>query len=105
MVLPVPVKQSAVDRSQAVRSCVGYLVDSPDGRIGMVREIRYQRRRRTQPTALVVGAGQNGACLLVIPISQLAGISTSDRRVVLRASPHIITAVAPGAHGDHTRPQ
>ena len=99
--LPVPVKQSAVDRSQAVSSCVGYLVDSPDGRIGMVRDIRYQRRRRTQPTALVVGAGQNGARLLVIPISQLAGVSTSDRRVVLRASPRIITAVAPHSAETH----
>jgi len=93
--LPVPVKRPAADRSQAVRSCVGYLVDSPDGRIGTVRDIRYRRRDRTQPTALVVGAGQNGTRLLVIPLSQLTGVSTSERRVVLRASPRIITEVPP----------
>jgi hypothetical protein len=83
---------AAIRRSPAIRSCVGYLVDSPHGRIGTVVGLRYQRRDRTQPAALVVGAGQNGAHLLMIPLSQLTSIRPSERRVVLRASPRISAA-------------
>lgn len=75
-------------------SCVGYVVDSPDGRIGTVTQVRYGRRDRTLPAALVVRAGRSGVRLLHIPVSQLAAVRVGERRVILSGSPRITASEA-----------
>ena len=81
--------------ADAIRNCANYVVDSPNGRIGTVTEIRYDVPAGVKPAALVVRAGRNGTRLLVIPVSELASIRTTPRRVVVHKSFQIIATEAP----------
>jgi len=71
-----------------IRSCTGYIVDSPDGRIGTVADIRYNPATN-DPEALLVHAGRTRTRLLVIPISQLATIRDAQMQVRIDHSPRI----------------
>jgi hypothetical protein len=83
---------------RAIRGCADFIVESPQGRIGTVVQIRYEPGDGRTPAALVVRAGRNGARLLVIPVSELNAIRARRRRVVTRSSPLIIaTEVATAA--------
>jgi hypothetical protein len=71
-------------------NCEECLVDSPAGRVGYVAEVRYAAAG--EPQALAVRAGRASNRLLIIPISQLAALAVSSRRVLLRSSSPDITA-------------
>lgn len=74
----------------ALRGCCNYVVESPDGQIGTVAEIRYAGDPET-PIALAIRAGRAGPRLLIVPISQLTSIRPTRHRVTLQASPDITT--------------
>ena len=74
----------------AIRNCADYIVDSSNGRIGIVTQIRDDGRSDQRPTALVVRAGRNGTRLLVIPVCELTAISAGRRRVMVHSPPLII---------------
>jgi hypothetical protein len=69
--------------------CVEYQVDSPNGRVGSVAEVRYAPDDATVPEALAVRAGRRSNWLLIIPLSQIAEITVPNHRVVLYDSPRI----------------
>ena len=82
--------------ADAVRGCQAYVVESPDGHIGTVAEIRYDGDPPT-PIALAIRAGRAGSRLLIVPISQLTAILPTRHRVTLRASPDIMTTERMGS--------
>ena len=69
--------------------CIEYQVDSPNGRVGSVAEVRYAPGDATVPEALAVRAGRTSNWLLIIPLSQIAKITVRNHRIVLHDSPRI----------------
>jgi hypothetical protein len=76
----------AIDLDYWLHRCEGFRVDSPDGRVGVVVELRFGSSAE-RPDALAVRAGLFGRLLLIIPVEQVAEVLPQERRIVLRASP------------------
>ncbi len=83
-------RSKAAFDANALGNCEDFLVDSPAGRVGYVAEVRYASAG--EPEALAVRAGRASNRLLIIPVSQLAALFVSTRRVLLRSSTPDITA-------------
>ncbi len=66
--------------------CHGFRVDSPEGRVGFVEEVRF-RSRVDRPDALALRAGLLGRHLLIVPVDEVADISPREERIVLRSAP------------------
>jgi hypothetical protein len=66
--------------------CQGFRVDSPEGRVGFVEEVRF-RSRVDRPDALAVRAGLLGRHLLIVPVDEVADIAPREERIVLRSAP------------------
>lgn len=66
--------------------CEGFCVESPDGRIGFVAELRFSSRI-DRPDELVVHAGLLGRRILIVPVSEVTEIRPGQRRIVLGRSP------------------
>src|SRR5439155_12153506 len=64
----------------------GFRVDSPDGRVGFVAELRFGTSM-ARPDALAVRAGLFGRLLLIVLVEQVAELLPQERRIVLRGSP------------------
>jgi hypothetical protein len=74
-----------------VARCAGFGVVSPEGRIGIVEEVRYGPSRRwDSPTELAVQAGRSGQRRLIVPVEEVAAVELENRIVVLRSSPRIV---------------
>lgn len=65
--------------------CEGFRVESPVGRVGTVRGVRFQGS--IEPELLEVGAGLLGHRLLLIPVEEVKAILPRERRVVLWTHP------------------
>jgi len=76
----------AIDRDYWLHRSEGFRVDSPDGRVGFVKELRFGSSM-DRPDALAVRAGLFGRLLLIVPVEQVKAILPQERRIVLRASP------------------
>src|SRR5205823_14691182 len=76
----------AVDRDYWLHRSEGFRVDSPDGRVGFVAELRFGTSM-TRPDALAVRAGLLGRLLLIVPVEQVAEVLPQERRIILHASP------------------
>jgi hypothetical protein len=76
----------AIDRDYWLHRCEGFRVDSLDGRVGFVAELRFGTSM-ARPDALAVRAGLFGRRLLIVPVEQVAEILPQERRIVLRGSP------------------
>lgn len=66
--------------------CQGFRVDSPEGRVGFVEEVRF-RSRVDRPDVLAVRAGRVGRHLLIVPVDEVADIAAREGRIVLRSAP------------------
>lgn len=80
-----------------LRHCQGFRVDSPDGRIGTVDDVRFETPPE-EPQALAVRVGLFGKRLLIVPVSEVKAILPRQERVVLPASPRLLATEA-GAAG------
>jgi hypothetical protein len=69
--------------------CEGFRVDSHDGQIGIVEEVR-PGSTRGDPETLIVRAGRFSTRLLIVPIGEIEEILVQAERVVLRASPQLV---------------
>ena len=76
----------AIDRNYWLHRSEGFRVDSPDGRVGFVSELRFGTSM-ARPDARTVRAGLFGRLLLIVPVEQVAEVLPQERRIVLRASP------------------
>jgi hypothetical protein len=69
-----------------LRRCEGFRVDSPDGRVGFVEEVRYESRL-DRPDVIAVRVGLLARLLLIVPVGEIAEILPGDERIVLHRSP------------------
>jgi hypothetical protein len=77
---------AASDLDYWLRRCEGFRVDSPQGRVGFVAEVRYATRC-DRPDVIAVRAGLLGRLLLILPVGEVAGILPGEELVVLHRSP------------------
>jgi hypothetical protein len=77
---------AASDFDYRLRRCQGFRVDSPEGRVGVVEEVRY-RSRCDRPDLIAVRAGRLGRLLLIVPVGEVAEIVAESELVVLHRSP------------------
>jgi hypothetical protein len=76
--------------SSELAHCAGFRVESSDGYVGVVQELRYAPSTRwDRPSELAVYAGRLTEWLLIISSAEVTGVSLADRRVVLRSSPRV----------------
>ena len=76
--------------SEELALCAGFRVESSDGYVGVVQELRYAPSTRwDRPSELAVYAGRLKEWLLIISSAEVKGVSLADRRVVLRSSPRV----------------
>jgi hypothetical protein len=71
-------------RDEWLPRCQGFRVESPEGEVGTVEEVRF-RHSGGQPTELAVRGrtfGSHG--LAVVPVERVRGIVPAEKRVVLR---------------------
>lgn len=81
---------------------IGFRVDSPCGRVGVVEELR---RHEGDASQLVVRAGKHGLRLLIFPVSDIVQVVPADRRITLRSRFHLTTSEAlSGRAGQATSP-
>jgi hypothetical protein len=69
-----------------LRRCEGFRVDSPDGRVGFVEEVRYASRL-DRPDVIAVRVGLLARLLLIVPVGEIAEILPREERIVLHRSP------------------
>ena len=77
---------AAANRDYWLRRCEGFRVDSPQGRVGFVEEVRYASRF-DRPDVIAVRAGLLGRHLLIVPVAEVAWILPGREQVVLHRSP------------------
>ena len=77
----------------------GFLVESPGGRVGVVVGVRSIKAGRRRVEALIVSAGESLNRVLIIPVSEIREVLPARRRLVLCASPRMIST----EHVDQTR--
>jgi hypothetical protein len=77
---------AASDVDYWLRRCEGFRVDSPQGRVGFVEEVRYASRC-DRPDVIAVRVGLLGRLLLVVPVGEIGEILPKEERIVLHRSP------------------
>lgn len=84
-----------------LRSCQGFRVDSPQGRLGFVESVAFMSSL-TAPDALLVRVGLFARQLVVIPRREVIVVTISARQVVVRshASAHSLSHLASAAATD-----
>jgi hypothetical protein len=76
---------AATDVDYWLRRCNGFRVDTPEGRVGVVEEVRYASRC-DRPDVIAVRAGLFGRLLLIIPVAEVAWILPERKQLVLHGS-------------------
>jgi hypothetical protein len=78
-----PPHRSSYGREYWLRRCEGFRVESPQGRLGTVEELRF-RSDAERPDSLAVRAGWLRRRLIVVPVEQVDEILPRQRRIILR---------------------
>jgi hypothetical protein len=79
-------RDAASDFDYWLRRCEGFRVDSPQGRVGKVEEVRYASRC-DRPDVIAVRGGLLGRPLLIVPVGEAEEILPREERIVLHRSP------------------
>jgi hypothetical protein len=93
----------ASDLDYWLRCCEGFRVDSPQGRVGFVEEVRYATRC-DRPDVIAVRAGLLGRLLLVLPVDEVAEILPGEELVVVHRSPRPSATEPPHNRRRHIQP-
>jgi hypothetical protein len=72
-----------------VSDCVGFRVETSQGLLGVVEELRWHEDRACD---LVVRAGKQGRRLLILPTEDVAEVVPDERRVILGLAFHLTTS-------------
>ena len=84
-----------VDTAYWLAHCEGYRVDSPEGRIGLVEEVRRDDGGK-RAESLAVLAGMCGLRRLIIPVSEIEAIAPHAQRLFLKPSARIVGSARRG---------
>jgi hypothetical protein len=96
-------RSTAPDLDYWLRRCEGFRVDSPQGRVGFVEEVRYASRC-DRPDVIAVRAGRLGRLLLIIPVGEVAEIPPGEELVVLHRSPRPSATESTQTRRRHVQP-
>ena len=77
---------AAFDPMYWLGRCEGFHVDSLDGSVGVVEEVRLWRGPDA-PHSLVIRTPLFGGGLIVVPVDQVEDVFPRERRITLLASP------------------
>jgi hypothetical protein len=69
--------------------CIGFRVETSDGALGVVEEVRSNRDGGVD---LVVRAGRHGTRLLILPTDDVVNVLRTEHRVVLRRGFKVISS-------------
>jgi hypothetical protein len=69
-----------------LRTCEGFRVDSTNGRVGIVEEVRISSDKR--PEALAVRTGLFRTRLEIVPVGDIESVIPRRKRVLLRPAPN-----------------
>jgi hypothetical protein len=69
--------------------CVGFRVETSQGLLGVVEELRWHGDRACD---LVVRAGKQGRRLLILPTEDVAEVVPGERRAILDVAFHLTTS-------------
>jgi hypothetical protein len=69
--------------------CVGFRVETSQGLLGVVEELRWHGDRACD---LVVRAGKKGRRLLILPLEDVAEVVPGERRVLLNVAFHLTSS-------------
>jgi len=84
-------RRSSLGRDYWLRRCQGFRVESPAGRIGTVRGVRFGSS--SEPDILEVRAGLLGRRLLLVPVHEIEEMIPEEKRIIVRASPELLGSV------------
>ena len=84
-------RRSSLGRDYWLRRCQGFRVESPAGRIGTVRGVRFGSS--SEPEVLEVRAGLLGRRLLLVPVHEIKEMIPEEKRIILRASAELLGSV------------
>jgi len=84
--------QASIERDYWLCRCEGFAVESPTGRTGVVKGVRFLSRV-DQPDLLEVRAGLFARRLLLIPADEVEDIFATEQRLVLRSTPRVPSAL------------
>jgi hypothetical protein len=73
----------AFDRDYWLCRCEGFRVESPEGRVGVVEEVRFESRH-DRPDVIVVRGGLFGARQFLVPVADVADVVPREEKLVLR---------------------
>ena len=76
-------RRSSLGTDYWLHRCEGFRVETPVGRIGTVKGVRFQGS--IEPELLEVRAGLLGHRLVLIPVAQVQEIQPKQRRIIVRA--------------------
>lgn len=74
------------DRSYCLARCEGFRVDAPEGRLGVVSELRFGRRLEI-PDLIGVRAGHIRSRLMLIPVDAVEAIDAAAGVLHVSAAP------------------
>jgi hypothetical protein len=83
--------RSSYDRGYWLRSCEGFLVETPTKRIGRVTGVRYGETTN-EPETLEVRAGLFGRTRLLISVDDVIDIDPEQARLALADPPRPLSA-------------
>jgi hypothetical protein len=76
-------EKTAVDTDYWLAHCEGYTVESSQGRVGLVEEVRRTQDGRADNLAVL--AGMLGRRRLIVPVSEVALIAPRTERITVRS--------------------
>lgn len=74
--------------------CEGFRVESPNGRLGVVQDVRRSLDDGAA-NALVVRGGLLGRTVLIVPPDEVERLVPREERLVLHANPQVVHPPAP----------
>jgi hypothetical protein len=78
--------EGSLERDLWIRRCEGFLVDSPEGRVGVVEGLRFGSSVE-RPDLLEVRAGRLRPRLIIVPVEQVERIFFDEGRIELGSDP------------------
>ena len=95
--VPEPSHATAFGPDYWLGHCEGFFVDSREGRVGIVEEVRFSAHPDL-PEALAIRAGALGGRRVLVAVSEVEAIFVRAERIQLRGSPRLLgTEPAPPA--------
>ena len=79
-------RRSGLDRNYWLCRCEGFRVESPEGRVGTVKWVRF-RSRQDRPDHVAVGRGLFSPKIVFVDVDEVDQVTPEEERLILRSRP------------------